>query len=63
MLLPFYAEEASPEVVHIPEDPGVPLIQKVVEESQKGAYIGRRIMGILLPVAHRPTVTTPYSWR
>lgn len=75
-ILPFYAEEMasdelpspltemmqdSPEVVHVKEDPD-PSIKHVVEESQKAAYTGRRMMGITLSPTHRPTVI-PYSWR
>lgn len=66
MLLPFYCAESQdqdPEVVYIGEDREPdPSVKEIVEESQKEAYTGRRIMGIILPVAHRPTVV-PYSWR
>jgi len=66
MLLPYYAAEMAedPEVVHIREDAKVedPSIEVVVRRSQKEAHQHRRMLGINLPAAHRPTVV-PYSWR
>lgn len=60
MLLPFYGAEEAQDPTH--KDSSDPSIKKVVEESQKEAFKGRRILGILLPTTHRPTVV-PYSWR